>query len=299
MCIQGQYSIFRTEKNMDSPSSVASLTPSLLSTSTIQSKNDQNTIIMPTTMLDNNKSKVEADVLHDGGVDDNVRTGRWTKQEHSKFMEAYKMFGKDWRKVASYVGTRNNVQVRTHAQKSFKKLMKMQEAQRNKQLIRETLLAKQQQQQQRLQQKRDGEEELLRARRLMMMSQTSPHLTQLPNFLNGHSCFGSSLFSSPLLSPISSQASLTSLPSTMELTSPNAAAAVNSLFRFNGTIFPHLASLPSLASQPPVTPANNSAQMIQTASAAFSPMVAKSTTIAGNGEAPRLKFFQEWTVDCK
>ncbi len=51
-------------------------------------------------------------------------TGRWTKAEHILFLEALKMYGKEWRKVASHVKTRTVVQTRTHAQKYFQKVMK-------------------------------------------------------------------------------------------------------------------------------------------------------------------------------
>lgn len=44
------------------------------------------------------------------------RDGRWTEEEHNIFVEAYKEHGKDWMKVSSIVGTRSNVQCRTHAQ---------------------------------------------------------------------------------------------------------------------------------------------------------------------------------------
>jgi SHAQKYF class myb-like DNA-binding protein len=53
--------------------------------------------------------------------DDNTKTGRWTTEEHQKFLEAYEIFGKDWKKIAEFIGTRSNVQCRTHAQKCLKK----------------------------------------------------------------------------------------------------------------------------------------------------------------------------------
>jgi len=55
-------------------------------------------------------------------VDDASKVGRWTLQEHSKFLIALEMFGKDWRKMSQFIGTRSNVQCRTHAQKHFKRL---------------------------------------------------------------------------------------------------------------------------------------------------------------------------------
>jgi SHAQKYF class myb-like DNA-binding protein len=51
-------------------------------------------------------------------------TGRWTKEEHEAFLQALKMYGKEWKKVAAKVKTRTVVQTRTHAQKYFQKLSK-------------------------------------------------------------------------------------------------------------------------------------------------------------------------------
>jgi len=48
------------------------------------------------------------------------KTGRWTKSEHLKFLEAIELFGRDWKKVQSHVGTRSSTQSRSHAQKFFK-----------------------------------------------------------------------------------------------------------------------------------------------------------------------------------
>ncbi|OQR98434.1 hypothetical protein ACHHYP_08663 [Achlya hypogyna] len=46
-----------------------------------------------------------------------VKGGRWTAQEHASFLEGIKLYGKNWRRVAQVVGSRNAVQTRTHAQK--------------------------------------------------------------------------------------------------------------------------------------------------------------------------------------
>jgi len=54
-------------------------------------------------------------------------TGRWSHEEHSKFLEGMKLYGnKNWTCIADVVKTRTVVQVRTHAQKYFKKLRKQQ-----------------------------------------------------------------------------------------------------------------------------------------------------------------------------
>jgi SHAQKYF class myb-like DNA-binding protein len=52
------------------------------------------------------------------------KSGRWTRLEHFKFLEALKMFGKEWQKVQQHVYTRTSTQARSHAQKFFVKLDK-------------------------------------------------------------------------------------------------------------------------------------------------------------------------------
>jgi SHAQKYF class myb-like DNA-binding protein len=53
-----------------------------------------------------------------------VNNGRWTTEEHQRFIEALRLFGKDWHKVQDYIGTRTSAQTRSHAQKYFNKLCK-------------------------------------------------------------------------------------------------------------------------------------------------------------------------------
>ena len=45
------------------------------------------------------------------------KNGRWTREEHRRFVEGCGLYGKDWRKISRHVGTRSNIQCRTHAQK--------------------------------------------------------------------------------------------------------------------------------------------------------------------------------------
>ena len=54
------------------------------------------------------------------------RTGRWTREEHFRFLEALKLFCKEWKRVQQHVGTRSSTQARSHAQKFFVKLEKKQ-----------------------------------------------------------------------------------------------------------------------------------------------------------------------------
>ncbi|KAK7290261.1 hypothetical protein RIF29_04555 [Crotalaria pallida] len=49
---------------------------------------------------------------------------RWTDEEHKKFLEALKLYGRAWRRIEEYVGTKTAVQIRSHAQKFFSKVLR-------------------------------------------------------------------------------------------------------------------------------------------------------------------------------
>ena len=50
--------------------------------------------------------------------------GRWSANEHTLFLEALNLYGREWKRVADYIKTRNSAQIRSHAQKYFAKLEK-------------------------------------------------------------------------------------------------------------------------------------------------------------------------------
>ena len=54
--------------------------------------------------------------------------GRWTDEEHQRFLEAIKIYGRNWKLVQKVVGTRSATQARSHAQKYFAKLEKNESA---------------------------------------------------------------------------------------------------------------------------------------------------------------------------
>ncbi len=61
----------------------------------------------------NKKKKTESDDMNEG---------RWTKEEHDKFLDGIVKYGTNWKKVKSLITTRTAIQVRSHAQKFYRKL---------------------------------------------------------------------------------------------------------------------------------------------------------------------------------
>ena len=57
-----------------------------------------------------------------GNKDSDEASGRWTDEEHRLFLEGVMLYGKDWKKMQPLIKTRSLVQIRTHAQKVFKKV---------------------------------------------------------------------------------------------------------------------------------------------------------------------------------
>jgi SHAQKYF class myb-like DNA-binding protein len=64
----------------------------------------------------------EDDDGDEGGAGRNQ--GRWSREEHSAFMEGLRLHGREWKKIAAMIPSRTVVQIRTHAQKFFQKQAK-------------------------------------------------------------------------------------------------------------------------------------------------------------------------------
>lgn len=65
----------------------------------------------------------------DNGDDENgadsIRGGRWSSEEHERFLAGFRIHGHKWKRVQQVVRTRSVTQVRTHAQKYLLKLAKL------------------------------------------------------------------------------------------------------------------------------------------------------------------------------
>ena len=53
--------------------------------------------------------------------------GRWTLKEHIEFLQIFDKYGRKWTKIKGLMPTRDAYQVRSHAQKFFKKLKEFKE----------------------------------------------------------------------------------------------------------------------------------------------------------------------------
>ncbi|KAG6534325.1 uncharacterized protein LOC121985568 [Zingiber officinale] len=49
---------------------------------------------------------------------------RWTEEEDNKFLEALQLYGRAWRQIEEHIGSKTAVQIRSHAQKFFSKVVR-------------------------------------------------------------------------------------------------------------------------------------------------------------------------------
>mmetsp|Transcript_2335 Transcript_2335/g.3513 ORF Transcript_2335/g.3513 Transcript_2335/m.3513 type:complete len:99 (+) Transcript_2335:190-486(+) len=52
------------------------------------------------------------------------KKGRWTNEEHQRFLHALKLHGKDWELIEKHIGSRDIGNIRSHAQKFLVRLLK-------------------------------------------------------------------------------------------------------------------------------------------------------------------------------
>ncbi|CAH0517089.1 unnamed protein product [Peronospora belbahrii] len=66
-------------------------------------------------------SALSSNAIHRKGQT-GMNGGRWTEQEHQRFLAGLRLYGREWKKVAGKIKTRTSAQIRSHAQKYFAKL---------------------------------------------------------------------------------------------------------------------------------------------------------------------------------
>jgi SHAQKYF class myb-like DNA-binding protein len=73
-----------------------------------------------------NENTVDNENKNKNENEDNItgQNGRWDKNEHLRFLGGCLQYGNNWKKVETFVKTRNSTQIRSHAQKYLKKLEK-------------------------------------------------------------------------------------------------------------------------------------------------------------------------------
>ena len=73
---------------------------------------------------------------HSPDTQSDLGNGKWTDEEHRRFLHALDMYGNCWKKVEEFVGTRTCAQIRSHCQKYFRRMRNktLQELRRTNQL---------------------------------------------------------------------------------------------------------------------------------------------------------------------
>ena len=73
--------------------------------------------------LDPNRTITDLSSIIVGESDEKYyKYGRWTKDEHNKFIKGLILFGNNWKKIQHYLITRSISQARSHAQKYFMRI---------------------------------------------------------------------------------------------------------------------------------------------------------------------------------
>ena len=81
--------------------------------------NNFNNILEENQRDNNSKENDNSDIPNN-----EYNSGRWSNEEHEKFIEGILKYGNEWKKVQSIIKTRSSTQARSHAQKFFLRMKK-------------------------------------------------------------------------------------------------------------------------------------------------------------------------------
>ena len=118
--------------NPPTPAAMAAMTPAAPARNTTTApgtaehaaaeKKDCPTLTSRTLAPPNTSSKAQTGARARDAKSMPKATGRWTAEEHDEFLKCLDIYGREWKKVAERITTRTAAQIRSHAQKYFKKI---------------------------------------------------------------------------------------------------------------------------------------------------------------------------------
>jgi SHAQKYF class myb-like DNA-binding protein len=116
----------KTPNNIEIPSTNASQNNKVyqnqfikIDTSNISKNNNSPNYISDEYLNTTDKKNTNNDQENDINNNSQFHTGRWTEEEHRKFIDGILEYGNEWKKVQQIIKTRSSTQVRSHAQKFF------------------------------------------------------------------------------------------------------------------------------------------------------------------------------------
>ena len=74
---------------------------------------------------ENNLQRTNNNLESYNNSDNSYHIGRWTEEEHQKFIDGILEYGNEWKKVQQIIKTRSSTQARSHAQKFFLRVKKI------------------------------------------------------------------------------------------------------------------------------------------------------------------------------
>ena len=127
-----QHTSSPTKLNPPTPAAMAAMTPAAPARNTTTApgtaehaaaeKKDCPTLTSRTLAGPNAPSKAQTGARARDAKSMPKATGRWTAEEHDEFLKCLDIYGREWKKVAERITTRTAAQIRSHAQKYFKKI---------------------------------------------------------------------------------------------------------------------------------------------------------------------------------